>query len=330
MAKWTQQHWMQRMGAVALLALGACAASPLPPPAADAPAEEGPAFLWSVEDPDGDRARLYLMGSVHLLRDGTSLPGSVQAAIESTRVLAVEVDTTQVDERTLQHAIQTRGVRTDGLPVEAQLPEALRPHLREALAEAGLPREASLAMRPWVLSLVLSMQHANRAGFGQQHGVETRLLSRLRESHRVVEVEGLAAQVASLADTPDEAYQFAIEHDLARGAQAATEELEALVRAWEAGDVAAMEAMVFAGEADPRAQVLLEHVYRKRNAQMAEQVVGLLEAGEPALVVLGAAHMVGPQGIPSLLRERGFKVRQLGRSRASLEAAGSQRASQVP
>lgn len=321
MTKPGSRSWTQPLSALALLLLGACATTPVAPPESGiARVEEGPAFLWAVEDPDGDRKTLYLMGSVHMLRDGTALPESVEAIIESTKVLAVEVDTSQVDERTLQHAIQTRGMRTEGESTEALLPEALRPKLREALGRAGLPREAGLAMRPWVLTLVLSMDQAARAGFGEQHGVETRLLSRLRGSHRVVEVEGLEAQVASLSDTPDEAYQFAIEHDLTRGPEAATAELESLVRAWETGDVAAMKAVILADMADPRAAVLIDHIYRKRNAQMAEQVVSLLAEGEPALVVLGAAHMVGEDGVPNLLRQRGFKVRQLGRSRASLEA----------
>lgn len=317
--------WMQTWSVLALLTATACATTPVPPPATGrAAVEEGPAFLWVVEDPHADREPLYLFGSVHLLKDGTAFPESLQAAIEETRVLAVEVDTTQVDSQTLQHVIQTRGMRTDGASVASQLPEALRPKLHEALVAGGLPPEAGEAMRPWVVSLVLSMQHAANAGLEESNGVETRLLSQLRDSHRIVEVEGFEAQINALADTPDEAYQYAIQRDLERGPEAALADLEEMARAWSSGDVAALERLVFDDTEDPRAQTLLGHTFSQRNARMAASVVALLEEGTPALVVVGAGHMVGTDGLPALLAARGFKVRQLGRTRASVAAGGSQ------
>jgi uncharacterized protein YbaP (TraB family) len=41
---------------------------------------------------------------------------------------------------------------------------------------------------------------------------------------------------------------------------------------------------------------------------MADDIVALLERGGESFVVIGAAHLVGPTGVPTLLRERGIHV----------------------
>ena len=41
------------------------------------------------------------------------------------------------------------------------------------------------------------------------------------------------------------------------------------------------------------------------------EVVKMLEQGEKALVVVGAAHLVGKQGLIELLKQRGYTVEQL-------------------
>src|SRR5690606_2887359 len=82
-------------------------------------------------------------------------------------------------------------------------------------------------------------------------------------------------------------------------------DLEEMARAWSSGDVAALERLVFDDTEDPRAQTLLGHTFSQRNARMAASVVALLEEGTPALVVVGAGHMVGTDGLPALLAARG-------------------------
>ena len=47
-----------------------------------------------------------------------------------------------------------------------------------------------------------------------------------------------------------------------------------------------------------------------RNRRWLPQIEGLLSRGENALIVVGAAHLVGKNGIIELLKDRGYSVEQ--------------------
>lgn len=323
MQVWQQKRsWMAWLGLVLLSVSGCATTKPATAtPQAEVQGDEPRAFLWSVEHPDGDRPPLYLLGSVHMMREDMALPASLERAIADTRVLAVEVDTTQVDPRALQRFIELRGVRTGGAPSSEVMPPELRDRFREALQASGMPWEAAQALRPWVLSLVVSVHMLQQAGFVEQHGVETQLLSRLRDSHRVVELESMEMQLDSLSSAPDEAHQYDLERSLSMAEEDWTAELNAMARAWADGDTAAMESLVFRNDEDPRATLLHESLFHTRNRQMSERIVELWGEGEPMLVVIGAGHMVGETGLPQLLREKGMTVTQLPRGEVRAAAA---------
>ena len=44
---------------------------------------------------------------------------------------------------------------------------------------------------------------------------------------------------------------------------------------------------------------------------MARRIAELIDQGGEWFVVIGAAHMVGAEGIPALLADRGYIVRQI-------------------
>ena len=56
-------------------------------------------------------------------------------------------------------------------------------------------------------------------------------------------------------------------------------------------------------------------IYKKividRNRRWLPDLVKMLEQGEKALVVVGAAHLVGKNGVIELLKQRGYTVEQL-------------------
>jgi uncharacterized protein len=56
-------------------------------------------------------------------------------------------------------------------------------------------------------------------------------------------------------------------------------------------------------------------VYRKvvidRNRRWLPALIKMMEQGEPALVVVGAAHLIGRDGLIELLKQRGYTIEQL-------------------
>jgi uncharacterized protein YbaP (TraB family) len=62
-------------------------------------------------------------------------------------------------------------------------------------------------------------------------------------------------------------------------------------------------------------QPYFERFYFERNREMAHDIAELVDGGGRWFVAVGAAHVVGAQGIPSLLSQRGYAVRRLPKTR---------------
>ena len=68
-------------------------------------------------------------------------------------------------------------------------------------------------------------------------------------------------------------------------------------------------------ERDPSVAPYFELFYFERNRNMAHGIAELVDEGGRWFVAVGAAHVVGAQGIPTLLAERGYAVRRVPKTR---------------
>lgn len=85
--------------------------------------------------------------------------------------------------------------------------------------------------------------------------------------------------------------------------------MDQLVTAWRTGDIAYMEETLLAEIADyPE---LYEAIVADRNRNWVNTIDKLLRDEEDYLVIVGALHLVGEDGMPQLLEARGYKVSQM-------------------
>lgn len=85
--------------------------------------------------------------------------------------------------------------------------------------------------------------------------------------------------------------------------------LEQIVQSWNSGDGRALEQLLLASMKDyPE---IYEKIVVDRNRRWLADLVKMLEQGDKTLVVVGAAHLVGKNGLVELLQQRGYTVEQL-------------------
>jgi uncharacterized protein YbaP (TraB family) len=85
--------------------------------------------------------------------------------------------------------------------------------------------------------------------------------------------------------------------------------VEELARAWKAGDAPAIERVVLRDlKTEPQ---MYQRLLVDRNRTWLPKIEALFLRPRPAFVVVGAAHLVGRDGLLSMLRARGYTVRQL-------------------
>jgi uncharacterized protein len=274
-----------------------------------APAEDAPTkpFLWEARHGQG---LVYLLGSVHQLRaTDHPLHPVLDQVFERADQVAFEID---LDEA-MSAAVLLLGVQKGTFPQ----PDNLAAHLSEQTyarvvqyAQANGIRFYDL-YRPWFLNQVLIAQELSKAGFAADFGVDTYFFELAQDQGKPIKaLEEASFQINVLASLPEADQIVAVENFLADPAAAVTQ-VSDLVSAWKRGDAEELErAVENEFRDDPQSfDLLLTH----RNRNWLPALEGFLQGGQTTVVVVGAAHMVGEQGLVNLLRQRGYDVERYPR-----------------
>ncbi len=257
-----------------------------------------------------DDGRAHLLGSIHVARPELyPLAPAIQRAFDNAGVLVLEVRT-GLQAPGQQQAKLLKAAR---YPPGESLKKNLSPETRrlfERHADKAGPMANTLnQFKPWFVSVALSMPALQQLGYSPFHGID-RYFEHRAGDKRIVTLESLEEQLALF-----EAMDAEIQDLMLRETLLQMDELgrfmEALFRAWKAGDVAALEAVMLDTIKKEEYQPLYDRVFLQRNREMARDIDELIREGAEPFVVVGAGHLVGPGSIVERLREEGYSVSQV-------------------
>lgn len=279
-----------------LIGLAACGNRP-----ADGPPPNP--LLYEIASADG-AVEGWMLGTIHALPDGTDWrTPAIGRVIDTADLLVVEVG--EVKGRDEGPSIYRSLARSPGLPPLAQrLPADLRPQLASLLERGGLDESAFAAEESWAAAIGLARIEA--AG-DPANGVDRALITDFA-GRPVRQLEGLRGQL-SIFDRLPETAQREMLAAVVRESTSAGRDPERLVRAWLAGDAATIEQSTREGFlADPTVR---EALLTGRNRRWAAALVPLLAEAPRPLIAVGAAHLVGPEGLAALLEAQGYRIRRI-------------------
>lgn len=257
----------------------------------------------------GER-RAYLFGTLHLGKPGLlPLDAEVMRAVGQVGTIAVEVDVT--DAARMQAAVERSAMYPDGRSLADDLSAADLVQVEAWLVERGIPRAQAIRMRPWMLNATLVVVEAQRLGLIPGLGADVVLLGVARAARKPVrELETIDEQFAALGAGSAQ-QQAADLAELIQSLRSGQEikDLGALVDAWFAADLGALEAGFDKMKNDPRpsAQRSFEEVVVGRNRRIAERLDALAGDG-PVLAAVGALHLVGTGSVVEELGRMGWAV----------------------
>ena len=83
--------------------------------------------------------------------------------------------------------------------------------------------------------------------------------------------------------------------------------------AWKSGDMKRIEAVMLTDQLNenPEFSALFKRLFDDRNTMMTQKIEQMLKKTKNYFVVVGAGHLVGEEGIVSLLKRHGYKIDQL-------------------
>jgi uncharacterized protein len=271
--------------------LGAGAAAAQPP-------------VWVVR---GHGAAIVLFGSVHLLPPGLDWePPRLKRALAEADEVWFEIPVDDASNLAAGQAALAVGMQPPGQSLSAQLTAGDLAHLARAAQACGLPVAGLDRLRPWLADVTLSVASYRLAGAMLQDGVERQLSAEIRPTVRRRAFETPAEQIGYLASAPVPDQIASLRETLDEIDQGPAV-YQRLVRAWMAGDAGAIRR-----EALQPMMAEAPGVYRslvvERNRRWVETIENRLQGSGEAVVIVGVGHLVGPDGVPAMLRARGIKV----------------------
>ncbi len=180
----------------------------------------------------------------------------------------------------------------------------------KALAEPlQIPLTLLDKSEPWYAAITVEMMMLMRIGFNPMHGIEFHLSEfAKRDNKEIFGLETTRQQLEFLDSLSPESQRNMLIQALTESMDLALV-MDQLVDAWRYGDVEFLENNLLAAIQDD--DELHQTIVVNRNINWVGQIQELLDDQDDYLIVVGALHLVGEEGIPNLLSQRGHEVRQL-------------------
>lgn len=258
--------------------------------------------LWQVDGPHGEKA--WLFGTIHALPEPVNWHSAkVDAALNDADRIVLEV--AQIDDDgAVARTFSTLAATDRASPLRSRIPgEAAADY--DAYLKRYDVKDASLAaLDTWAGALVLAQAAQRDAGSDSANGVD-RAVKAAANVRPVDEFEGADTQLRIFDGLPENE-----QRDLLLSVIADTGDLRSqtrqMERAWSRGDLSAIEAESERGMlADPELRAAL---LTGRNAVWVGKLQAMFGKGQRPFVAVGAAHLVGPEGLPALLSAKGYRV----------------------
>ena len=272
-----------------------------------APGVWADAPVWRVTDGE---STVYLGGTVHLLRpEDYPLPEEFDQAYEGSSELFLETDISSMDDLSVQTQMLQQLTYSDGRTLKDVLDTEAYAALDTYTARVGMPLKMLEQLKPGMIVSTLQVLEFQRMGFTPQ-GVDAFFNTQaLTDGKSVSALETLDEQISFLAamgeGNESEFIMMSLE-DLDSTANLMGE----MIGAWRAGDSEALRTL-FVDDMLERAPGVYDSLLRQRNLRWIPQIEAMFDDPEIEFVLVGAAHLVGADGIVELLRARGYVVAKL-------------------
>ena len=262
-------------------------------------------FLWRISR---DGRSSYLYGTIHAARAEWMFPGpSVMEALRASDIVALELDVLDPD-------IQQRLAASIGPQRAEALPPALADRLEQRRAAECVDASGWSNFAPEFQVASLTVMAARRHGLDPAHAIDLVLdVVARRLDKPVTSLETPEAQMQAL-QMPTQAERIAFVEggldDLDSGR--ARSLLQRMAKVWRDGNYAELAHYEhWCGCLEtPADRAAMKRLLFDRNPVLADGIERLHASGHLVFAAVGSLHMVGSNGLPALLRQRGFKVEQ--------------------
>jgi uncharacterized protein YbaP (TraB family) len=270
-------------------------------------AAQAKTFAWKAT---GKGGTIYLIGSIHVMSDSFyPLNPALDSAFKDSDLLVEEVDLAEMLDPSAQMSVLSKGMLPPNQSLDKVLSPATLALVQKAAGDLGGAGGPLMRFKPWMLAIVLQGMELMKAGFDPELGLDKHFYDQAKAGGKAVQgLETTEFQISRFDTMTMEQQDRMLAETLKELATEAAA-VNKLGDAWKSGDLAAVETIALADlKSDP---LLYQRLLVERNNNWMPKIEALFARRGHALVVVGAAHLVGPDGLLAKLRAKGYTIEQL-------------------
>ncbi len=270
-------------------------------------AATGKSFMWKASK---GQSAVYLVGSVHALsQDFYPLAPALEDGFKDSDLLVEEVDLAQMMNPSAQMQIMTRGLLKPDQSLDKILSPSTMALVNKAGSDLGPAMDVLKKFKPWMLAIALQGLELQKAGFDPQLGLDKHFYDEAQTAGKSVQgLETVDYQLSRFDEMTNE-QQDRMLADTIKELETEIASVSTLAGAWRTGDAPQVERIVLK-DLKTDAQ-MYQRLLVERNRNWMPKIEALFARPGRTFVVVGAAHLVGPDGLLQMLKTKGYTIEQL-------------------
>ncbi|HWI57933.1 MAG TPA: TraB/GumN family protein, partial [Bacillota bacterium] len=255
------------------------------------------------------RSTAYLLGSIHVLKaENYPLPVPIEAAFSNAQIAVFETDMSKLEQPETQQSIMLKAQLPEGQTLRQQLSTNLYSRFSQQVEDLGLPGTVFDQLKPSVAAMTLEVLALQKLGFDPEYGIDRHFFNRARKAGKqIVPLESVDFQIDLITQFSREEGELLMKTTL-DDLDNTRKVFGDLLKAWQIGDTAKLQDLLH--DAMRETPTLAKRLVTDRNERWVPKIDQLLQQDKNAIIIVGAGHVVGTNGVVALLKKKGLKVTQ--------------------
>jgi len=263
--------------------------------------------VWKIEK---NGHHLFIGGTIHVLASADyPLPSTFDKAYRESEKLVLETDMQKLQSPGFQATMMRELTYSDGRNLQKVLDRDTYRELEQFFSARGIPMAAINNFKPGMVVTMMTMVELQRLGIDGV-GVDAYYSARAIEDRKKLgKLEPVETQIAFLANMG-----AGQENEMLSFSLSDVEQLPVMMKsmkdAWRRGDMEKLEKLGISELEKDFPEVYKALLLDRNNAWM-PQIEAMARTKEIELVLVGALHLAGRDGLLAQLKARGYKINMM-------------------
>jgi uncharacterized protein YbaP (TraB family) len=263
--------------------------------------------VWKIEK---NGQQLFIGGTIHVLAASDyPLPSTFDMAYRQSAILVLETDMQKLQSPGFQQTMMRELTYSDGRNLQKVLNRSTYQNLEQFFNSRGIPMATIVNFKPGMVVTMMTMVELQRLGI-DGIGVDAYYNNRAIEDRKKLgKLEPVETQIAFLANMG-----VGQENEMLSFSLSDVEQLPTMMismkEAWRRGDMGKLEELGIADLKNDFPKIYKSLLLDRNNAWI-PQIEAMAKTKEIELVLVGALHLAGKDGLLAQLKARGYTIKMM-------------------